>query len=444
MKVKIIAILIATFLTAGCFAACSDVAEEGNAPGESTAVSESESVGTDVGNDGETNGDETNGDENNGGENNGGENNGGENNDGGSGDDDTVMPTMHRITAQTAGVKVLGVRTLASQTSLHMDWSCSGAEFTVDLKGTNILFSFTVSHDCYFKVWVDGELYTQNGSEYHTVSPSTGMLLVKELTAGKHTIRIMKVTGYTLARAELTGVTFAGSILTDTDTSDKELYIEFIGDSITCGWGTIGEHGGAYTDQDGTLAYPYLLAEALNADYSMVGISGHKLVEHLIKKDANGNIGESMYLKTSHLKSPDTSYDFARKADIVVINIGTNDVSKSVGSETFEEYYTILLQTVREKNGEDCKILCLYNAMNHTYESAILSACERMGGVDNGITVIKLDRADGNQHPNIAEHAAYAEVLKDVIVNLPAPFDPVIEVIPEGDGDSDGIDFSVQ
>ena len=433
MKLKSIAVSIAVLLIAGCFAACSDGTDKKNESDESFSVSESESIGKEDSYDSGSND----------GENNDKENNDNENNDGENDVEQPVTPTIHRITAETAGVKVLGERYLASENSLHLDWTCSGAEFVVDLKGTSILFNFTVSADCYFRVWVDGEVYLQSGSEYHTVTTGTGMLYVKGLTAGKHTIRIMKVTGYTLARAELTGVTFAGSILADTDTSDKELYIEFIGDSITCGWGTIGEHKGAYTDQDGTLAYPYLLAEALDADYSMVGISGHKLVEHLIKKDADGNIDESMYLKTSHLKSPNASYDFARQADIVVINIGTNDVSYSVGAEKFEDYYYTLLQTVREKNGDDCKILCLYNAMNYTYESSILSACERVGGEANGVTVFKLDRAANNAHPNIAEHAAYAAELKNVILNLPAPIAPTITVIPEGDGDLDGIDFSI-
>lgn len=62
--------------------------------------------------------------------------------------------------------------------------------------------------------------------------------------------------------------------MSETVPANKNYYIEFVGDSITCAWGTIGEHTGAYTDQDGTLAYSYLVAEAQNADYSMTALSG--------------------------------------------------------------------------------------------------------------------------------------------------------------------------
>ena len=193
--------------------------------------------------------------------------------------EEELTPQLFKLTSDTQGVKVLGVRNLASENGLHMDWTCSGAEFGIDLKGGSIRLSFTVSDSCYFRIWVDGVEYKQNGSPYFTVLKSNPTINLTDIPVGRHTVKVMKVTGYTLAQAELTGVIFAGSMLTDAvDTSDKDLYIEFVGDSITCGWGTIGEHGGAYTDQDGTLAYPYLVAQALNADYSMTALSGQGLL----------------------------------------------------------------------------------------------------------------------------------------------------------------------
>ncbi len=420
MAKKLIAFLMVFLLAAGCLAACSDSPDkedESSSAGDTAQTPDETDPGEDTG--GQTPDDGDDGDDGDGGDDDG---------------DDAVTPTRYKLTASTEGVKVLGVRNLASENSLHMDWTCSGAEFTVDLKGESILFNFTVSADCYFRVWVDGEEHVQNESEYFTVSPSTGMLLVKGLTPGKHTIRIMKVTDYTLARAELTAVTFAGSILTDTDTSDKELYIEFVGDGITCGFGTVGDGAGAYTDQDGTLAYPYLLAEALNADYSMTALSRQGLL--------CGTPGvTSGYLYASPLKDSKNQYAFERKADIVVINVGTNDYSENVGEAEFKAAYLSFLKTVREKNGEECKILCLYNSMNDTYANAILAVAEEFGGEPMGVFVYKLDRAENNAYPGISEHAAYAEALKEVIADLPDRVIPTITVVPEGDGDADHIDF---
>lgn len=421
MVKKLIALFMVVLLTAGCFAACSDSSDKENEDSSTdSTVPTPDETNADTGGQTPDGGNEDDGD--------GGDN--GEDD----GEEDEVFPTRYKLTADTEGVKVLGVRNLPSENSLHMDWTCSGAEFTVDLEGETVLFNFTVSADCYFRVWIDGEKYVQNGSEYLTVNKNTGLLLLNGLATGKHTIRIMKVTDYTLALAELTSVTFAGRILTDTDTADKELYVEFVGDSTACGWGTVGEQGGAYTDQDGSLAYPYLLAEALDADYSITALSDQGLL--------CGDPGVSSgYLYASPMKDSANEYDFERKADIVVINIGTSDYSKNVGEAEFKAAYLSFLRTVREKNGDGCKILCLYNAVNDTYANAILAAVETFGGAQMGAFAYKLDRAENNAYPNISEHAAYAEALEAFIAELPESFVPSLTVVPEGDGDADYLDF---
>ncbi len=410
---KIIALIIALMIGVGCLAACSDKEDTPDSDSQETVDTSENTENTEST-----------------------DNNGEENNDKENNDKETLTPQMFKITSATPGVKVLGVRNLASENGLHMDWSCSGAEFAIDLKGGSVRLNFKASSNCYIRVWVDGNEYKQNGSEYFTVSNLSGSIVLNDIPAGKHTIRVMKVTGYTLARAELTGVMFAGSMLTDVvDTADKDTYIEFVGDSITCGWGTIGEHTGAYTDQDGTYAYSYLLAKELDVDYSMTALSGQGLL--------CGNPGVTNgYLYADPIGNGETKYDFARKADIVVINIGTNDYSnKNVSEADFIVAYLNFLRTIREKNGNECKILCLYNTMNDTYANAILAAVENFGGTFAGVTTYKLNRAEGNHHPNIAEHEAYAEALKDIITSLPEKSDSGITYVPEGDGSSDSMDF---
>ena len=147
------------------------------------------------------------------------------------------------------------------------------------------------------------------------------------------------------------------------------------------------------------------------------------------------------YLYADPIGNSETLYGFERKADIVVINIGTNDYAQRVGEENFKAAYLNILRTVREKNGDGCKILCLYNAMNDTYAAAILEAVEEFGGVLEGVSVYKLEQSNGGGHPNIDEHKAYSETLKEVIKTLPEKFVHDFTVIPEGDGDSNSMDF---
>ena len=80
----------------------------------------------------------------------------------------------------------------------------------------------------------------------------------------------------------------------------------------------------------------------------------------------------------------------------------------------FKAAYKALIETVREKNGEDCKIVCLYNTMNDTYSSSIIEICRELGGQPEGIYYYMLDRADSG-HPTAEENRAYLSVLKDVV-----------------------------
>ena len=159
------------------------------------------------------------------------------------------------------------------------------------------------------------------------------------------------------------------------------------------------------------MAYPYLVSQVLSADYAITALSGQGLL--------CGNPGVTKgYLYTSPLRSMENEglYAFSKQADLVVINIGTNDYSKSTAEEFLASYLSFL-QTVKEKNSSDCKILCLYNTMNDTHSASILSACAQMGGEANGIYTLKLNRTASvyTAHPTAEENAAYATVIANYL-----------------------------
>ena len=111
-------------------------------------------------------------------------------------------PSIQRLNFETPGIRLLGVRSLASDQQINIDWSCSGIEFTVDGQGGEIRFQMTLTADCYYRAYVDGDPWlASDGSPYYLVSSNIGVLTLREVPAGRHTIRVMKVTGYTLARS---------------------------------------------------------------------------------------------------------------------------------------------------------------------------------------------------------------------------------------------------
>jgi hypothetical protein len=275
-------------------------------------------------------------------------------------------PHTYVLNHSTEGIKILGVRHAKLPQGIAMDWTCSGIEFSIDLNtDTTVSFVACADSPCYFKAFVDGTHWKNGEFDYFLVNTADTTLELTTIPTGRHTIRLLKITGYTLATAQVLSVTLDGTISAEKP-ADKDLCIEFLGDSICCGWGTIGNHTGNYTDQDGTLAYPYLVAKKFDTDYSIMALSGKGVIYGMLNFNQN-------YLHASPTRSNE-EYDFARKADLTIINLGTNDRGQHVPLDEFEVAYLRLLENVLQKNGENCFILCLWGAMNNTYSEQIKAA----------------------------------------------------------------------
>ena len=317
--------------------------------------------------------------------------------------------TTTALNSNTPGIKILGERMLSSDAQINCDWTCSGIEFVLYSLGGDVSFEAGSDKPCFFRAYVNGTEWKDGMFSYHTVNGESTIIL-EDLPTGELTIRLVKVTGHTLSRAQLYSVTYCGTIK-ETAPADEELYIEFIGDSISCGWGVVGEHGGAYTDQDGTYAYPYQLAQKLGADYAITALSGQGVMYHGI---GIPNMLEG-YLMSSPLRDSNVMYGFERKADVVVVNMGTNDYSKrgndGINAESFKSAYKQLLQSIRKNNGETCKIVCLYNTMNDTFADSIIAACYELGGNAAGVYTFEMERA-ASGHPTIEENEKYIKALE--------------------------------
>lgn len=217
--------------------------------------------------------------------------------------------------------------------------------------------------------------------------------------------------------------------------------IEFIGDSITCGYGVDGKYGTdtfQTANEDVTKAYAYRTAQKLGAAYSMVSYSGHGIISgytgngkintaQLVPR-YYGQVGHSSALVEGKHKIQDDLWDFpAEQApDLVVINLGTNDASYT-GSDSakqaeFSAEYVKFLKTVREKN-PDAHILCTLGIMGTTLCDAVENAVtvyQKETG-DDRIASMRFDlqqEADGfavDWHPSAATHEKAAEKLSEYI-----------------------------
>lgn len=219
--------------------------------------------------------------------------------------------------------------------------------------------------------------------------------------------------------------------------------IEFIGDSITCGYGVDDEealHPFSTATEDVTKAYAYLTAEQLGADYSMVCYSGYgiitgytendqKLTTHLLP-DYYEKAGKSEGRFGGTLLPQEAAWEFSRfTPELIVINLGTNDDSYTKDDPAkqadYAENYVAFLQKVR-RNNPDSTILCTLGIMGDRLyphlEQAVARYSRESG--DSRISAMKFEvqlEADGyavDYHPSRATHRKAADKLAAEIRRL--------------------------
>lgn len=178
------------------------------------------------------------------------------------------------------------------------------------------------------------------------------ILLADSLPAGPHSARITyAIEGYD-HHPEFRGFRLTdGNILPPP--ARPELKIEFIGNSITCGYGTEEsdpQNGFSYDTENHTLTYAHRTARALDADFNIVARSGIGIYRNYNgPREGDKETMVDEYDNTM-LYQPDHKWDFSKfQPDIVCINLGTNDTSTDNYDITlFEAKYRDFLRHLRE------------------------------------------------------------------------------------------------
>ena len=208
--------------------------------------------------------------------------------------------------------------------------------------------------------------------------------------------------------------------------------VEFIGDSLTVGEGTVGDTGGqewrmVYISNQ--FAFPTLVAEALNAEKRVIALGGWGAYL-AFDGDPNRAIGKIYDRLCPLVPGGDVPYDFTaqRPADAVVINLGTNDgsaIDHLEGAErekalaAFEDSAAGLLAQVRAHNPE-AWIIWAYGLCGVGMSEPVRRAvCRRVAEGDARLEYLALDDCDGSvgsrTHPSRAAHVRAAQQIAGAI-----------------------------
>lgn len=296
----------------------------------------------------------------------------------------------------------------------------TGCTIRTGFTGTSIAIKLTDdSLRNWYAVKLDDSLFTFKADRSDGVYQ-----LAKNLPDKKHTLEIFR-------RTEWHGGTtrFEGLLVDE----GRKIYalarlkrtIEFIGNSLTCGYGNEGkrrEEHFAYETENGYEAYGALVARALQANYVAVCRSGIGMYQSYggDQEFAQPNLYEEIVVGSKKV------WNYAKhQVDVVVIELGANDLAKPLDSAAFASAYVRFVKRIRAHYPR-ATIICAAGPEDKIndqskFQSYVMAVTNELRKLDKGVHYFYFGVVSSNGsdwHPNLEEHKQMAAVLLPYIKQL--------------------------
>jgi len=256
------------------------------------------------------------------------------------------------IPANNSNIRYVGRFDFSNPLEARFDWSGVYIQFTFRSAECSVKMSDTGRN--YYNVFVDNQ-----PSKTFEVKSDTTLVIASGLGTQIHKVQIYKRTEGNQGTGTFKGILLSenGEMLPWKDIPVRKL--EFVGNSITCGYGTEGlskdERWNPSTENN-YLSYAPIMARAFNADYHIVAHSGEGVVRNYGYKEKLSRLYDEKELPIWNFKQ--------WKPDAVVINLGTNDFSTQPYPDqaVFTKGYENLINEVRKQYG-DLPVFCVVGPM---------------------------------------------------------------------------------
>lgn len=267
--------------------------------------------------------------------------------------------------ASSPEIRYVG-RTLTENGAVTFDWS--GTYLECRFTGPSLAVRVSDTKKNYYNITVDGracDLVTTSGTD-------TLIVLAEGLGRGEHTLHMQKRTEAEQGRTTLHAfVTSDGGTLLQASPA-KERHIEFIGNSLTCGYGTEGlSKDDPFLPETENCNYSYscISARYFDADYTLIAHSGRGAARNYGDENPTSQNTMADRMNNTFDEYAEPAWDFAQSPytpDIVVINLGSNDFSTRPhpSREEFGAAYERILGNLRAAYGEAVPVLCVAPRIN--------------------------------------------------------------------------------
>ena len=312
-------------------------------------------------------------------------------------------------------IRILGRTMKNSSGNIHFDWP--GVSVKFNFSGSYCALKMDDSGKNFYNVFIDDLPLA-----LHSVYSDTILVLAENLPQGKHSLTLTKRTEGNQGLAEFKGVILSGegSLLSPPESASRK--IEFIGNSITCGYGAESEtktEAFKAETENNYKSYAAIIGRAFDAECHMIAHSGQGVVRNYGYADPVSPYTMPDRYRQVLDNKPEPAWNFSDWVpDMVVINLGTNDFSTAPHPQesVFNRAYTNLISFIRANYGS-IPVFCIVGPMTdepcYSYVKKMVEGNRSFLNDKNiyfiGIPPYLLVEEDwGAWHPNYSGHLKMA------------------------------------
>jgi hypothetical protein len=343
----------------------------------------------------------------------------------------TTLPDDSRVPANSDDIKYIG-RFDTSSADSYRFWF-PGTKIEIGFIGKELIALLDDEKgENFFNIIVDG-----NEESLQTIRVAKGenkITLFKSMEIEKHTFEIFKLTEFSQGHTDFKGfhLPMGGQFFR---IPNKKYLIEYYGDSITCGLGSVDltrKDNGALHNRNHYVTYAAVAARELDADHICISRSGIGFSiswYNLIMPELYNRLNPT---------DPDSRWNFNKaRPDLIVVNLGQNDSSVSripqhseykrrFGDIAITErllvdrYKEFISQIISVYPGKP--IICVLGSMDATREGSpwpgyVQKACDELRNKNAGLEIYThfFKYKETPAHPVVSEHKTMADSLVEFV-----------------------------